>query len=122
MKRVLLVIGAPLENAGVPNVVMKIVRMLHNEFIFDILVGKSQSGCYDEEFLSYGGNIYCCDRCIYEDGKLQSINSEKYMKKTMVAHKTSEIVGERPNFDWQTLIFNQLNKAYWCYKGEYYAI
>lgn len=73
MKRVLLVIGSPLENSGVPNVVMKIVRFLRNEFMFDILVGNSKPGYYDEEFLSYGGNIFRYDKYTYEDGKIKFI-------------------------------------------------
>lgn len=77
MKRVLLVIGSPLENAGVPNVVMKIVRTLHNEFLFDVLVGNSKPGYFDEEFLSYGGNIYRYNKYTYEDGKIKFIKGGK---------------------------------------------
>lgn len=77
MLRVLLVIGSSLVNAGVPNVVMKIVRSLKTKCIFDIIVGSSNPGYYDEEFLSYGGNIYRYDKVTYEDGKLKLLYGGK---------------------------------------------
>lgn len=73
MKKVLIVIGSALVNAGVPNVVMKVVRLLHNEYKFDIVVGSSIPGYFDKEFLSYGGKIYKYDKITYGDGKLKII-------------------------------------------------
>ncbi len=57
-KRVLMVIDSPLLNSGVPNVVMNIIRELHDRFIFDILTYTNEKGFFDEEFLSYGGEIF----------------------------------------------------------------
>lgn len=62
-KRILLSFYTPLFQAGVPNVMMNIVRQLNHEYDFDLLlteVDKSQTSFYDEEFLSYGGKIYYC--------------------------------------------------------------
>lgn len=49
-RRVLLVVGGPLVNAGVPNVVMNIVRELHSEYTFDVLCLADGEGCHDKEF------------------------------------------------------------------------
>ena len=77
MKKVLIVIGSALVNAGVPNVVMKVVRLLHNKYKFDIVVGSSIPGYFDQEFLSYGGKIYKYDKVTYGDGKLKIITGGK---------------------------------------------
>ena len=69
-KRVLLVINSALVNAGVPNVVMKIVRSLKNKCVFDIAVGDDKPGYYDEEFLSFGGEIIPFRARTYESGKI----------------------------------------------------
>lgn len=58
MKRVLFVINLNLDNAGVPNVLMQIVRKLKDFYEFDVIVGSSAKGYYDDEFLSYGGKIF----------------------------------------------------------------
>lgn len=57
-KRVLLICGSELCNAGVPNVIMTIVRGLRTSYDFDILCLSEKSGNYDNEFSSYGGKIY----------------------------------------------------------------
>ncbi len=64
-KRVLMSFYTPMLQAGVPHVIMEIVRNLHDKYTFDLLlneVDKSQVGFYDEEFLSYGGKIYYCKK------------------------------------------------------------
>ena len=70
MKRVLFVINSNLDNAGVPNVLMQIVRKLKEEFVFDIVVGNSAKGFYDDEFLSYGGKIFRHDLVDYSKSKV----------------------------------------------------
>lgn len=79
MKNVLLVIGSSLVNAGVPNVAMKMVRSLHGEYNFDIVVGSSEPGYYDEEFLSFGGDIFRYDKYVYEDGLIKFNRSGKQL-------------------------------------------
>ena len=64
-KRVLMSFYTPMLQAGVPHVMMEIIRNLHDKYTFDLLlneVDKSQVGFYDEEFLSYGGKIYYCKK------------------------------------------------------------
>ena len=58
MNRVLIVACDGLENAGVQNVIMCIVRELHTKYTFDIVLFNNVKGYYDEEFLSYGGKIF----------------------------------------------------------------
>lgn len=70
MKRVLFVVNSNLDNAGVPNVLMQIVRKLKEEFVFDIVVGNSAKGFFDDEFLSYGGKIFRHDLVDYSKSKV----------------------------------------------------
>ena len=58
MKRILLVSCEGLGNGGVQAVIMSIVRNLHKEYLFDILLFTSEKRYYDEEFLTYGGQIF----------------------------------------------------------------
>lgn len=58
MKKVLLVSCDGLGNGGVQAVIMGIVRKLHNDYKFDILLFTNEERYYDKEFLSYGGVIY----------------------------------------------------------------
>ncbi len=58
MKRVLMVLETELCIAGVPNVIMELVRALHDRYIFDVVTFSDKKGYYDEEFESYGGKIY----------------------------------------------------------------
>lgn len=60
-KRVLLLVGNELCVAGVPNVVMNIVKNLHESYIFDVLAFSTKKGELDEQFLSYGGRIFALD-------------------------------------------------------------
>ncbi len=59
-KRVLLVINTPLANAGVPHVIMSIIKGLKENYDFDLVSYSSSldKGDREKEFLSYGGNIY----------------------------------------------------------------
>lgn len=79
MKRVLIVVGTHLVNAGVPNVVMNIVRSLKDKCSFDVVVGGSKEGYYDQEFLSYGGEIFRYDKYEYNDGLVKYIKSGKQL-------------------------------------------
>lgn len=57
-KRILLLVGNELCVAGVPNVIMNIVRELHEFYTFDVLTFSSKAGKLDPLFLSYGGTIF----------------------------------------------------------------
>ena len=76
-KKVLFVVGSELANAGVPNVIMQIVRQLHGDFTFDVVVANSTAGYYDEEFKSYGGNIFVKPQVDYSYGKIKFIKRGK---------------------------------------------
>jgi glycosyltransferase involved in cell wall biosynthesis len=58
MKRILLTISSGLVNAGVPNVIMKIVSSLSGKAIFDIVVLGKEKNYFDDLFESYGGKIF----------------------------------------------------------------
>lgn len=58
MKKILLVSCDGLGNGGVQAVMMSIVRELHHEYHFDIVLFTDEERRYDGEFLSYGGSIF----------------------------------------------------------------
>ena len=58
MKRVLLIADSNMSLSGVPVVFMSIVRQLHKEYIFDIIVLKDNDMYFEQEFLSYGGKVF----------------------------------------------------------------
>ena len=47
-----------LGNGGVQAVMMNIIRNMHKEYLFDMLLFTSEKRHYDDEFLTYGGKIY----------------------------------------------------------------
>lgn len=57
-KRVLLIVNSDMVNAGVPNVVMTLVRNLSDRFSFDVVTYHNGEGQYDSEFESLGGQIF----------------------------------------------------------------
>lgn len=60
-RKVLEVAFPALNNSGVPAVIMGIVRELHNNLDFDVLVFRKDVGYHEKEFLSYGGIIHHID-------------------------------------------------------------
>lgn len=56
-KKVLLVSCEGLGNGGVQAVIMSIVRNLSHKYTFDIVLFTNEKRYYDDEFLSYGGEI-----------------------------------------------------------------
>ncbi len=57
-KKVLIVLNECLRRGGSQAVIMSIVKGLSTKYLFDILLFTSEEAYYDEEFKSYGGNIY----------------------------------------------------------------
>lgn len=70
-KKVLIIAANDMGNSGVPNVYMQIIRNLHDEYAFDILITR-EGYFYRNEFLSYGGSIYLIKEKIYKN-KLKRI-------------------------------------------------
>ena len=58
MKKILLIADSNMSLSGVPVVYMSIVRQLHEECTFDIIVLKDNDMFFEEEFLSYGGKVF----------------------------------------------------------------
>ena len=71
-KRVLFVINTPFCSAGVPHVIMTIVKGLSDECIFDLLIysPSEERGDRETEFLSYGGQIFRLTTLDYNSHKL----------------------------------------------------
>ena len=61
MKKILLIAYSDMSLSGVPVVYMSIVRQLHNDCMFDLIILKSDDMFFQNEFLSYGGKIYLFD-------------------------------------------------------------
>lgn len=57
-RRILFVSSTELQNAGIPNVVMTLVRQLHEYYTFDLAQFSEKTGHFDEEFQQYGGEIH----------------------------------------------------------------
>ena len=57
MKKILIIADRDLGNSGVPAVIMSIVRGLHLNYVFDIVLFEESESVYDQEFSSYGGKI-----------------------------------------------------------------
>ena len=72
MKKVLLIINTPFFNAGVPHVIMAIVKELRNEYVFDLLIcsPSDEIGDRENEFRSFGGKVFKLKTLDYENHKL----------------------------------------------------
>lgn len=66
MKKVLIVAQGGLNRGGIQTVIMNYIRNLHNKYVFDIVVFCNDKRDYDDEFLSFGGQIF---RLYYGGGK-----------------------------------------------------
>ncbi len=55
--KVLIIATNDLGKSGVPEVIMQIVRLMHNNFDFDVIITR-QNLYYKDEFESYGGKVY----------------------------------------------------------------
>lgn len=93
MKKILLVLGTPLRNAGVPNVLMQIVRQLSGEYHFDVLVCGEEDEYYDKEFCSFGGQIYRCPAVDYRPG------CATYLKKASLLYRFSRKLLAQSSYD-----------------------
>ena len=62
MKKVLIIAHSNMSLSGVPVVYMTIIRTLHKEYSFDILLFDNNDMYFEKEFLKYGGNIFIFNR------------------------------------------------------------
>ena len=90
MRKVLLVSCDGLGNGGVQAVIMGIVRNLHQEFLFDILLFTSETRFYDHEFETYGGKIIRIPR--YEGESLIHRKLDFYIRGRHVYKKTKQVL------------------------------
>lgn len=109
MKRVLEVAYPALNNSGVPAVIMGIVRELHDECKFDVLVFRSEIGIHKTEFESYGGSIFVVN-CDKTSSRLRNI-VEKITRPYRLYHGTKKILKEN---DYDVIHCHNGVDAGWC--------
>ena len=92
MKKILIVACTGLGNGGVQTFIMNIIRNLNDKYIFDILLFENENQYYEEEFKSYGGNIY---RCPHSDSKNKFRNRiDIYIRGTRIYTAAKKIFKE----------------------------
>lgn len=92
MKRILMVSYRGLGNGGIQAVIMSIVRSLSKEYVFDALVFTNEKGKYDDEFRSYGGQIYRIPW--YEGSSLFRKKLDKYIRGPRIYRGAMRILRE----------------------------
>lgn len=97
MRKVLFVSCEGLGNGGVQAIIMNIVRNLHREFQFDILLFTSEVRYYDHEFASYGGKIIRIPR--YEGKSRIRQKLDYYIRGRHVLQKTKQALLEYGPYD-----------------------
>lgn len=97
MRKVLLVSCDGLGNGGVQAVIMNIVRNLHHEFQFDILLFTSETRYYDHEFESYGGRIIRIPK--YEGKSRIRQKLDYYIRGRNIYKKTKQALSDYGPYD-----------------------
>ncbi len=94
MKKIMLVLYEGLGNGGGQAVVMNIVRNLHQEYTFDILLFTDEKRYHEDEFESYGGKIF---RIPYSKGKIRK-RLERYINDIKTYRILSKILKENGEY------------------------
>lgn len=97
MKKVLMVSCEGLGNGGVQAVMMNIIRNMHKEFIFDMLLFTSDKRYYDEEFLKYGGRIHRIPR--YEGNNKIRKKIDYYIRGVSLYIRVKKLLKKEGPFD-----------------------
>lgn len=91
-KKVLIVGQENLGKGGVQSVIISIVRALHEEYTFDIILLRNEKKDYDDEFLSYGGKIFYCPT--YQGMNVNRLRADYYMRGKKLYRFTRKIIRE----------------------------
>ena len=94
-KKILFVANHELDKAGVPTVMMNIVRSLSESHTFDILLFSPNSGYFDDEFLSRGGKIY---RAKCKQGRFWS-KADYYIRSRRLYRQTLKVLRKNGPYD-----------------------
>lgn len=97
MKKILMVSCEGLGNGGVQAVMMSIVKNLSSTYIFDALLFTSEKGFYDDEFLTYGGQIYRIPR--YEGENLLKKKLDYYVRGSSLYKSVLKLLQEHGPYD-----------------------
>ena len=82
-KKILMVVNSPMNNSGVQNVVMAIIRNLSEEYCFDVLVYTNKVGIYDKEIEALGGSVYHADLWEYSHHKILYLRRITQLKRVV---------------------------------------
>lgn len=96
-KRVLMVSCEGLGNGGVQAIMMGIIRNLHAEYHFDMLLFTQEKRHYEDEFLQYGGKIFRIPHYNGHNKLLGSIDS--IMRDSRIYHELIKILKKEPHYD-----------------------
>ncbi len=92
MKKVLLVAPEGMAKGGVQAVMMSIVRNLSGLYQFDVLLFTNEKRYYEDEFLTYGGNIFRIPN--YEKNNQFRRKIDRYIRGHRIYKKTLRILKE----------------------------
>lgn len=90
MEKILLVAQEGLNKGGVQTVIMSIVRNLSHKYQFDIILFTNEERFYDEEFESYGGQIFRIS--FIKSRNKYARRFEKFLRKTLGFHLIKKII------------------------------
>lgn len=91
-KRILLVSCEGMGRGGVQTVMMNIVRNFSREYTFDALLFTSEKRYYEDEFLSYGGNIYRVPN--YEGSSSLRKRADYYIRGLHIYREVKKLLGK----------------------------
>lgn len=96
-KKILLVSCDGLGNGGVQAVIMGIVRNLSQKYVFDILLFTNEKRYFDDEFLSYGGEIIRVPK--YEGNCKFRRRIDYYIRAPRVYHSVKKLLREHGPYE-----------------------
>lgn len=114
-RHILLVSCFGMGNGGIQNVLMQIVRGLSDKYIFDVLVFTNKEGYYEEEFKSYGGNVF---RIPNYNGSSATLNRINFFFRGMKIYRESRKI-IKVNGPYVAIHCNNYYESAFCLKAAY---
>lgn len=97
MKKILMVAWESLGKGGIQSVLMNIVRGLHSDFVFDVILFTEKIGFYEDEFKSYGGKIF---RLKHYNGENKFLSrADIYFRCSTLYNSVRRIMSENGPYD-----------------------
>ena len=117
MKRVLMVADRGLGRAGIPAVMMAIIRGLKDEYQFDLVLFTDEVRYYDAEVLSYGGKIFRIPH--YQGGSSIRRRLDYYIRGRKLYREIRKILRENGPYD--VVHCHNFYESALCVKAAYKA-